>query len=86
MIASVRESDGLGSPPIAYTTNRNESTNNIARADADYYQSIWVQLANNMFDLLDTQSKETEKQYAVWRSINSSLLTNPLKLEIAGGS
>lgn len=61
MIASVRESAGLGSPPVAYTTNRNESMNNVAKAYADYRQSNWVELADNMFDLVNTQFKEVEK-------------------------
>lgn len=61
MIASVRESAGLGSPPVAYTTNRNESMNNVAKAYANYRQSNWVELADNMFGLVNTQSKEVEK-------------------------
>ena len=61
MIASVRESAGLGSPPVPYTTNRNESMNNVAKAYTDYHQSNWVQLADNMFELVNTQSKEVEK-------------------------
>ena len=36
MIAPIRESAGLGSPPVAYTTNRNESMNNVAKLHADY--------------------------------------------------
>ncbi len=35
LIASIRESAGLGSPPVAYTTNRNESMNNVAKAYAN---------------------------------------------------
>ena len=52
MIASVRELTGLGSPPTTYTTNRNESMNNLAKSYADYHQSSWVQLSNNMFKWL----------------------------------
>ena len=61
MIASVRESDGFGSPPTTYTTNRNESMNNLAKSYADYHQSSWVQLSNNMFKLVIDQSQEVEK-------------------------
>ena len=61
MIASVRESAGLGSPPVTYTTNRNESMNNVAKANADYRQSDWVQLVSNMYDLVENQSMEVEK-------------------------
>ena len=49
MIGSVCESAGLGSPPATYTTNRNESMNNVAKAHADYRQSDWVQLVSNMY-------------------------------------
>ena len=63
MIASVRESAGLGSPPTTYTTNRyrNESMSNLAKSYADYHQSSWVQLSNNMFKLVIDQSQEIEK-------------------------
>lgn len=61
MIGSVRESAGLGSPPAPYTTNRNESMNNVAKAHADYRQSDWVTLVNNMYDLVQNQSMEVEK-------------------------
>ena len=61
MIASVHESAGLGSPTVAYTTNQNERMNNVAKAYTDYLQSNWVQLADNMFDLINNQSKEVEK-------------------------
>ena len=61
MIASVRKSAGLGSPPVAYTTNRNKSMNNVAKAYTDYRQSNWVQLTDNMFDLVNIQAKEVEK-------------------------
>ena len=61
LIASVRESAGLGSPPSVYTTNRNESMNNLAKSYADYHQSSWVQLSHNMFKLVIDQSQEVEK-------------------------
>ena len=61
MLACVRESAGLGSPPLSYTTNRNESMNNLAKSYTDYRQSSWVDLANNMFTLVREQSKEVEK-------------------------
>lgn len=54
MISSVRESAGLGSPPSIYTTNRNESMNNVV----NNCQSNWV---SNMYDLIENQSKEVEK-------------------------
>lgn len=61
MISSVHESAGLGSPPFPYTTNRNESMNNVAKAHADYRQSDWVELVSNMYDLVQNQSMEVDK-------------------------
>ena len=61
MLASVREAAGLGSPPIAYTTNRNESMNKVAKLHVNYCQSSWVQLTNSMFTLVTDQLKQVEK-------------------------
>lgn len=61
IITSVRESAGLGSPLVAYTTNQNESMNCVAKAYTNYQQSNWVQLTDNMLDQVNTQSKEVEK-------------------------
>ena len=36
MIFSVREAAGLGCPPAKYTTNRNESLNKVAKAQANF--------------------------------------------------
>ena len=35
--------------------------NNVAKLHADYYKSTWVQLTNNMFELVLAQSNEVEK-------------------------
>ena len=61
MIACVRESAGLGSPPSIYTTNRNDSMNNLAKSYTDYHKSTWVQLSNNLYKLVTDQSQEVEK-------------------------
>lgn len=61
MISPVREAAGLGCPPSTYTTNRNESMNKVAKSHADHQQSTWVQLTNNMFDLVNDQLQEIEK-------------------------
>ena len=61
MIASVRESAGLGSPPMKYTTNRNERMNNVAKSHNDYHKCSWVQLTNNMYTLITDQFHEIEK-------------------------
>ena len=61
MISSIRNSAGLGSPSATYTTNQNESMNNVAKAHADYHQSDWVPLVSNTHALVENQSKEVEK-------------------------
>ena len=61
MIACVRESAGLGSPLLPYTTNRNESMNKVVKSYADHQKVNWVQLTDNMFDLINVQLKEVEK-------------------------
>ena len=65
-----------GHDSIPFTTNRNESMNNVAKAHVDYRKSTWVKLANNMYDLVTEQMKEVEKAVigmGVWENINLSL-------------
>ena len=61
MIATVCEAAGLGSPPVHYTTNRNECMNNVAKAYVNYRKSNWVELVKNMHHLVTEQIKEVEK-------------------------
>ena len=61
MIASVRTKAGLGSPPGRYTTNRNESINNVVQAFSDYGKSTWVDLNNKLYQLVVGQLKEVER-------------------------
>ena len=61
MLVSIRESVGLGSPPSKYTTNSNESMNNVAKAHVNYHKLAWTQLNDNMFTLVTGQFKEVEK-------------------------
>ena len=61
MLAPVRELAGLGSPPVSFTTNRNESMNSVVKAFANHRQSSWVQLADNMFHLVRNQKEEIGK-------------------------
>lgn len=63
MIASVRESAGLGSQPSVYTTNRTESINNLAKSYADYHQSSWIH-------------RKLKGLSSEWESIASSQLTS----------
>jgi len=60
MLASVRMKAGLGSPPIPYTTNRNESMNKVVKQSADYQKLSWIQLTEKMFNLIKS-IKEIEK-------------------------
>ena len=78
MIASVRQRAGLGCPPAKYTTNRNESMNRGAKDHANYCRSSWVQLNNNMFDLVTDQLKEVER--AVYGMGEYTFKTNYKKL------
>ena len=61
MIAGVRQDAGLGCPPVQYMTNRNECMNKVAQEYANYSRSTWVQLSNNMYELIMNQQKEVEK-------------------------
>ena len=61
MIASVREATGLDSPSEHYTTNRNECMNNVAKAYVYNHRLSWVEVVNNMYDLVIEQLKEGEK-------------------------
>ena len=54
MIAPVRESAGLGSPPEQYTQNRVESMNRVLKDTSDHHKCSWVQLN----DMLQTIVRE----------------------------
>lgn len=73
MIASVRESAGLGSQPSVYTTNRTESINNLAKSYADYHQSSWIH-------------RKLKGLSSEWESIASSQLTSTWLLRQLSGS
>lgn len=86
MIAGVRQRAGLGCPPVQYTTNRNESMNKIAQEYADYSHSTWVQLANNMYELIMNEQKEVERLFMAWVNISLGTVTDILKLKAVSGS
>ena len=48
MTAPMHTSAGLGFAPAKYTTNDNESLNNIAQAHADYHRCSWTEFNNNI--------------------------------------
>ena len=80
MISSVREAADVGCPPTAYTTNRNESMNKVAKSHADHQQFTWVQLTNNMFDLVNDQLQEIEKAVHVMGEYRFKSLYKHLEL------
>ena len=85
MIAGVHQDAGLGCPPVQYTTNRNECMNKIAQEYANYSRSTWVQLADNMYELIMNQQKEVKKLFMAWVNINFDPVTDTLKLKAASG-
>ena len=61
MLASEHMKVSLGSPPIPYTTNCNESMNKVVKASANYQKLNWIQLADELFNLINNRLKEIEK-------------------------
>ena len=80
MISSVREAAGLGCPPVRYTTNRNESLNKVAKAQANFSRMSWVQLNDNMYQLILDQHKEVER--AVYKMGEYQLRESYCHLEV----
>ena len=83
MISSARESTGLGCPPAKYTTNRNESLNKVAKAQANYSRLSWVQLNDTMYQLISDQHKEVER--AVYKMGEYQLRGSYSHLEVDSG-
>ena len=47
--------------------------------------SSWIQLVDNMFDLVSNQSKEVEKAVLGRVNFSLNLLTNALKFQVVSG-
>jgi len=61
MITTVRERVGLGKPPSHYTTNANESINNVVKQALHYEEKDWDKFCDEMFKLVKIQYQELEK-------------------------
>ena len=58
MRRDVRESAGLGSPPVYFTTNAAESINATLKRKVDYKESEWPEFIKIVKDLVESQRQE----------------------------
>ena len=61
MISSVRSAGGLGKPPKRYTTNSNESLNNLLKKKTDYKKSEWPKFNHLLRSSCEEQEEEVNK-------------------------
>ena len=61
MLASVRESAGLGSPPEPFYTNEIESINRVIKQKTGYKSSEWPEFCRLAKELIEDQQSEVEK-------------------------
>jgi len=61
MIASVRTTAGLGCPPKAFTTNANESLNNLLKQKVGFKCSEWPKFHNTLQMITNERYAEFEK-------------------------
>ena len=61
MIASIRTKALLGSPPIKFTNNPNESINSTVKKWVQFKKSTWPGFVEKLQQLVDTQLKEAGK-------------------------
>ena len=61
MIIPVQEKAGLGHPPAHFTTNGNESINNVIKQAIQYKEKNWDQFCDEMLALVKIQYQEVEK-------------------------
>ena len=61
MIASVRTLCGLGKPPNRFTTNNNESLNNLIKRRVNFKRSEWPQFNKILRSITEEQQAEFEK-------------------------
>ena len=60
MIAAIPTSAGLGDPPKSFTTNNNESLNNVLKQKVDYKRNEWTSF-NKLLRSLCEQQRECAK-------------------------
>ena len=58
MLRCYREAVGLGSPPVAYTTNASESINAIIKQHVQYKASCWPEFNENFRKLINSKHEE----------------------------
>jgi hypothetical protein len=80
MISSVHTQAGLGKPPCKFTTNANESLNNVLKRKVNFKRSDWPLLHKVMKDLVEKQQLELEK--AVFGKGEYELFTHFKHLEV----
>ena len=61
MVASVRASAGLGNPPKSFTTNSNESLNNLLKRKVNFKRSEWPKFNEILLGFVNDQQAEFEK-------------------------
>ena len=61
MLKSVRQRCGLGSPPVAFTTNASESVNAMLKKKVDYKRNKLPQFLHHLKALIDEQEQEIQK-------------------------
>ena len=61
MLATVRESAGLGSPPEPFYTNEIESINRVIKQKTSYKSSEWPEFCRLAKELVEDQQSEVEK-------------------------
>ena len=61
MLKSVRKRCGLGSPPVAFTTNASESVNAMLKRKVDYRRNELPQFLHHLKALIDEQEQEIQK-------------------------
>ena len=61
MLKSVRQRCGLGSPPVAFTTNASESVNAMLKRKVDYRRNELPQFLHHLKALIDEQEQEIQK-------------------------
>ena len=65
MIASVRLLAGLGNPPLCYTTNGNESLNNLLKRKVNFKRHEWPRFNEILFSAVKEQQAEFIKAFSV---------------------
>ena len=72
MLKSVRQRYGLGSQPVAFTTNASESVNAMLNRKVDYKHNELPQFLHHLKALIDEQEQEIQK--AVINQVKYALL------------